>query len=116
MVSFVLIAYGPGKKYSVLGRPRYDEKEKKIMLVLMLTFSALLTYSVFLPLKLDAAWFYAGFFVYLLGMIFVIVAEHNFVTTPVDRPVTKGVYRISRNPIWLGFFLVFIRTGIACAS
>ena len=32
------------------------------------------------------------------------------------NPVTKGVYRISRHPIYLGGFLVYLGIGIACAS
>ncbi len=38
----------------------------------------------------------------------------NFATTPLDEPVTKGVYRYSRNPMFIGFFLVY--AGIALAS
>ena len=70
----------------------------------------------FLPLKLGTLWLYTGFCVYMLGMAFVMVAEHNFATASADKPVTKGVYRISRNPVWFGFFLIFAATGIACAS
>jgi protein-S-isoprenylcysteine O-methyltransferase Ste14 len=97
-------------------RPIYNEQDKKITLILMVTVFASFIYSVFLPLKLGTAWFYAGLIVYLLGMVFLITAEVNFVSTPVDKLVTKGVYRISRNPMWFGFFLIFIGIGIACAS
>ncbi|MFX1464651.1 MAG: methyltransferase family protein, partial [Promethearchaeota archaeon] len=73
-------------------------------------------YSFFLPLKLGTAWLNIGLFVYLFGVIFTIVAGINLDTTPVDRPATKGLYRISRNPIYLGTFLIVIGIGIACAS
>lgn len=33
-----------------------------------------------------------------------------------NRPATKGIYRISRNPSYLGGFLIFIGIGIASAS
>jgi len=36
--------------------------------------------------------------------------------TPPDRPATEGLYRISRNPIYLSTSLMFIGVGIACAS
>jgi protein-S-isoprenylcysteine O-methyltransferase Ste14 len=97
-------------------RPIYNEQDKKITLILMVTVFASFIYSVFLPLKLGTAWFYAGLVVYLLGMFFLITAEINFVTTPADKPVTKGVYQISRNPMWFGFFLIFIGIGLACTS
>jgi len=40
----------------------------------------------------------------------------NFATTPVDKPVTKGIYHISRHPMYLGGFLIFIGVGVAGAS
>ncbi|MFQ6127267.1 MAG: methyltransferase family protein [Candidatus Heimdallarchaeota archaeon] len=76
----------------------------------------LFLYPIFLPLKLGTNWFQYGFAVYLLGIIFVIIAELNFASTPVDKPVTKGVYSISRNPMYFGAFLVSIGTGISSAS
>ena len=37
-------------------------------------------------------------------------------TNPVDKPNTKGIYRLSRNPMYFGFLLTYIGVGIACAS
>ena len=96
--------------------PPLNEKEKKLDYLSTITFFALLVYSVVLPLKLGTAWLYIGLIVYLLGMIFNIVAGANLVNTPLDRPATKGLYRISRNPIYLGTNLIFTGIGIACAS
>ena len=44
------------------------------------------------------------------------MAEVSFATTPLDKPVTKGVYRISRNPQDFFAFLIMMGIGIACAS
>ncbi len=96
--------------------PPLNEKEKKLDHISGLIWLASIIYSFFLPLKLGTAWLYIGLFVYLFGMIFTIVAGTNLVNTPLDRPATKGLYRISRNPIYLGTFLIFTGTGIACAS
>jgi protein-S-isoprenylcysteine O-methyltransferase Ste14 len=40
----------------------------------------------------------------------------NFATTPIDKPVTKGAYRYSRNPMFIGFFLCFFGIALACIS
>ncbi len=40
----------------------------------------------------------------------------NFATTPLDEPVTRGLYRYSRNPQYLTEFLMFIGVSIASAS
>ena len=49
-------------------------------------------------------------------MIFTFVAGTNLANTPLDKPATEGLYRISRNPIYLGTYLIFIGIGITCAS
>ncbi len=97
-------------------KPPFNEKEEKIFGISQLAIWASNIYSVFLPLKLGTAWFYAGLFIYLFGMIFTIIAGIRLDTTPIDRPATEGLYRISRNPLYLGSFLIYIGISIACAS
>ncbi len=93
-----------------------NETEKRISNIISFLFFALIAYSFFLPLKLGTAWLFVGFLIYLLGAIIETIAMLDFFTTAVDKPVTKGVYRISRNPMYLGMFLIFVGTGIACVS
>ena len=82
------------------------------LLILVLLYA----YSIFLPLKLNTVWFYAGLFIYLLGVLVVILSLLSFHTTSADKMVTKGVFRISRNPGYVGDFLVNTSIGIACLS
>ena len=124
VLSFNLIVNGLGKiferRFSYKGvkpdRPTYTEKEDKLTLLLMGTVFASFIYSVFLPLKLETFWFYAGLSIYLLGMIFLVVAECNYVSASEDKLLTSGVYRFSRNPMWFGFFLILLGIGVACVS
>ena len=81
-------------------------------LIILLPFA----YSIFLPLKLDTIWFVIGLLIYFLAMFFVVTGLLNFATTPVNELVTRGVYSISRNPGYLGMFLVNVGIGIACLS
>jgi protein-S-isoprenylcysteine O-methyltransferase Ste14 len=93
-----------------------NKTEKKVSNIISFLFFALIAYSFFLPFKLGTIWLYVGFLTYLLGAIIETIAMLDFFTTAVDKPVTKGVYRISRNPMYLGMFLIFIGIGIACVS
>ena len=68
------------------------------MIVIVVTYA----YSVFLPLKLGTAWFYAGLCTYVPSMVIGVMAVLTFAATSVDQPVTAGVYRISRNPMYVG--------------
>jgi len=76
----------------------------------------LIIYSIFVPLKLGTAWFYAGLPVYLVGLISYAMVWVGFATTPPDKPVTSGIYRYSRNPMYLSTIILFVGIGIATAS
>ena len=96
--------------------PQLNDQEKGLFYVSVVVLLATLAYSVFLPLKLGTGWFYAGLVVYLLGRILGFVAMTSFNTGSLDKPVTSGVYRISRDPMYFSMFLMFIGIGIAWAS
>jgi protein-S-isoprenylcysteine O-methyltransferase Ste14 len=103
-----------------MGRPYTNISPNKTMrrlrYIVYFVFLALIIFSIFLPLELNTVWFYVGLLIYLLGAIFDIMAGVSFATTPLDKPVTKGVYRISRNPMDFSAFLIIIGMGIACIS
>lgn len=44
------------------------------------------------------------------------MASVSWATNPLDKPITSGVYRISRHPMDFGNFVAIVGTGIACAS
>ena len=119
IVTSAVIPHLNAGKYKLRGieeEMRRVEKEKKLLSALQVTMLASLVYSVFLPLKLGTIWFYVGVPVCLVGLIMSLVAVVNFATTPVDEPVTKGVYRFSRNPMYFFGFLTYIGVSVACAS
>jgi len=90
-----------------------DSKYRREMLIL---FFIMIMYSIFLPLKLNTIWFYAGLAVYIIGFIICSLALLSIGNTKPDEPFTTGMYRYSRHPIALGTLLVMIGAGIASAS
>jgi protein-S-isoprenylcysteine O-methyltransferase Ste14 len=73
-------------------------------------------YSIFLPLKLGTIWFYAGLAIFLMGLVVLTAAIVNFATTPMDVPITRGIYHYSRHPMYLASLLIYFSVGIAAAS
>jgi protein-S-isoprenylcysteine O-methyltransferase Ste14 len=102
-----------GRQYTDISPNKTEKRLRYIAYPVML---ALVIYSVFLPLKLDTVWFYVGLPIYSLGVIFSFMADVSYATTPLDKPVTKWVYRISRNSMDFGWFLIMMGMGIAGAS
>jgi len=73
-------------------------------------------YSIFLPLKLGTIWFTIGLIIFLLGLVIIIIATINFATTPINEPVTRGVYRYSRHPGYIALILIYFGVSMASAS
>ena len=73
-------------------------------------------YSIFLPLKLGTMWSYVGLPICFLGGVMNILACASIAGSPPAEPVTKGGYRISRNPLYLSAFLMYLGISITCAS
>jgi len=96
--------------------PSFSKREKKLNYISTVTLLAAIAYSAFLPLKLGSGWFYAGIVVYLLGLIFGTIAMIYFGIAPLDKPVTDGVYRFSRNPMYFSMFVMLIGISVASAS
>ena len=94
----------------------HTKREKMFGSITSLIQMGSIVYSVFLPLQLDTGWFYAGLFIYGIGIIVEILVLLAFATTPEDQPVTKGVFNVSRNPGYFGEFLIYAGIGIACLS
>ena len=69
-----------------------------------------------MPLKLGTPWLYVGLAIFALSVVLYIVTVFNIAGTPVGEPVTRGCYRIMRHPVYFGGFLLYVGTGIACAS
>ena len=93
-----------------------NKTEKKIDIFGTVILFLLFAYSIFLPLQLGTVWFYLGLVIFLLGLILGLIVSIPWVTTPLDEPLTKGLYRYSRHPIYLTIFLRFMGVGIASTS
>jgi len=94
----------------------FSKTQKYLLRSMHIIYLLLIIYSIFVPLKLGTAWFYAGLPIYLLGLISYAMVWVGFATTPPDKLVTKGIYRYSRHPMVLSTIILFVGIGIATAS
>ena len=94
----------------------YTGKERIRSVVTTCIFFGAVLYSIVLSLQWGTPWFYMGLIVYVGGCILYVVSTVNFAATPLDEPIVSGVYRISRNPLYLFSALMLLGIGIAGAS
>ena len=75
---------------------------------------------IFTPLKVGDNVFVLGGILFALGLAGLIIALFNFKNTPLDQPVTRGFYEISRNPqifsITISLLGICIATGSLAAT
>jgi len=115
LLSFLLMI----KKGAPGGPSRVPCKSKTTLLVAtsskIIYFPAII-YSVFLPLELGAIWFYTGLPITLVGLLGSIVVMVNWAITPAGEPVTRGLYRYSRHPIYVTGFFMLLGVSIISVS
>ena len=116
----MLVIMFPGKRprrsSHVPSETKQNRLEKNIAAIANIVWLAALVYSIFLPLKLGTVWFYAGISVFVSGLAVLILSTINFMSTPTDKPIAKGVYRFSRHPMYLASFLICLGAGFASGS
>jgi protein-S-isoprenylcysteine O-methyltransferase Ste14 len=107
------------KKDAPGGPARVPCKSKITLLVATLSkiiFFLAVVYSVFLPLQLGTIWFYVGLPITLIGLVGIILVLVAWVKTLVGQPVTRGVYRFSRHPMYVAMVLILFGVSIISAS
>ena len=107
------------KKDAPGGPSRVPCKSKITLLVATLSkiiFFPAVVYSVFLPLQLGTMWLYVGLPITFIGLGGIILVLVEWIKAPVGQPVTRGVYRFSRHPMYVAMVLILFGVSIISAS
>jgi protein-S-isoprenylcysteine O-methyltransferase Ste14 len=95
----------------------YSEANRAIYYIEWICWALAFVYSIFLPLRLGTIWFYIGLPIALVGVANYAIVIVSFATSPIGKgPVTTGLYRYSRHPMYISQLIMFIGVGIASAS
>lgn len=77
---------------------------------------ATLLYSPFVPLTKNPVLFWVGTAFFAASVFCYGWAQHVYATTPENEPVTRGIYKISRNPIHFFSNVAWIGGALALGS
>ena len=82
--------------------------EKRAFFIYQITINGMLIYMIFLKVKVNTNIYTYGLVIYLIGFILYMLSTINFAKPKSDGINIKGLYRFSRNPMYVSFFLYFL--------
>ena len=77
----------------------------------MLLCVGMIVYPLFLKIRFGTTAFHLGLALFIIGGIATVASFISYFSTPLDRTICKGMYKISRNPIY--FFVTVTGFGMA---
>ncbi|MBP1925227.1 protein-S-isoprenylcysteine O-methyltransferase Ste14 [Sedimentibacter acidaminivorans] len=114
LIPFILIRFGflsilnkEGLKRAAFFAPLIG-REKAAYLFYQISNILIFIYLFFLKITTDSYWFYAGLVTYGLGILLCLASVSNFAKPSENGINLKGLYRISRNPMYVSYFIYFL--------
>ena len=113
---FLLLVFPKDVTSRLFDRSGWSEKQKTFTVLGKLFSLLCLVLIVLTPLKFNTALFWVGVILFGTGILGLVVSMINFIDTPMDRPVTRGAYKISRHPQIVSLFFIFMGICLAIGS
>jgi protein-S-isoprenylcysteine O-methyltransferase Ste14 len=83
-------------------------KEKVAYLFYQVTNTLIIVYLCFLEITTDHSWLYAGAVIYGLGVLLCVISVVNYAKPKENGINLKGLYQISRNPMYVAYFIYYL--------
>ncbi len=112
----LLLAFPSEVVRRLYDRSGWSKRERVLNAIGKLVNFTWLAFVILTPLKIGTPVFAVGVAVFALGLVGFVVALLNYNDMPLDQPVTKGLYKISRNPQVLMLYISFYGISIAIGS
>ena len=93
-----------------------SKRGKTINGFMSLLFIVIFIYPLFLTIQFGTLLFYIGLAIYGVSGIATVISFLNYFSTPLDQPIRKGMYKISRNPIYVFASLTIAGIALMCHS
>ena len=114
----IMIFLPKERRKRILTFPKFNTKKDKVLsgLALFVFGRGLIIYSIFIPFKMSTSSFYIGLLVYLIGMLSSVYSMWSFSQADLIRPVTNGIYKITRHPMQVMGVIMWVGIGITAGN
>lgn len=112
----VLLWFPKGAIQRLTDAPTFTPGLKILVTIEKNLYIAPMVFAAWIPVKFGTPWFFAGALLFLLGMTGYAVAMVNYGSAPLGEPIVKGMYRVSRHPLYVTSFVAWLGAGLAMAS
>lgn len=113
---FLLLIFPKDVVSRLFDRSGWSEKQRVFTIIGKVFSLVCLILIILTPLKTNSYVFIVGLIFYTVGLVGLVLAMMNFKDTPINQPVTKGVYKISRHPQIVALFVIFFGICVAMGS
>lgn len=114
LIPFILLRYGllgllskEALKRAVFLPPMVGNK-KAALWVYLISNMAMFLYLFFLRIRIEPVWFYIGLILYGLGIALYTLSIIHYARPNQNGINQKGLYRVSRNPMYVACFIYFL--------
>ena len=99
-----------------IGRFIKIKKIKYTTLINYILYYGFFIISIFIPLKQGSLFLYIGVGIFILGIILYFASMFSFAVSEYDKPITDRMYKFTRHPIYMSFFILLIGISLSAAS
>jgi protein-S-isoprenylcysteine O-methyltransferase Ste14 len=97
--------------------PQFEKGFQKIIgAINFFLFQGLVVVVMFMPLKFDSSYFVVGLVLFIISFVAYIMSLVAYATSNPIKPVTKGIYKLCRNPQQISTIFMWIGIGLMTSS
>jgi protein-S-isoprenylcysteine O-methyltransferase Ste14 len=93
-----------------------EDNKKWAYWVNVSTSIGMMIFMFFIKVSADTAWFFAGLALYVIGAVLYAVSVINYAKPKTSGINTSGLYKVSRNPMYVAYFIYFLGCAVMTSS
>lgn len=102
-IGLPLLKKGTLKRLLTSPKKYHTIKQKIFQVISQISWFGTILLPVFYPIKINSDIFIFGSILFLIGMVLTVISILNYILTPLNEMVKKGLYKFSRNPIYAAY-------------